>query len=605
MKALRIGANGFHLPAEVLSDVTAIVGRRGRGKTSTAVVMVEEAHRLGRRFCVLDPTDVWWGLRSSRSGTDAGIPCVVFGGRNQMAALEPTSGKLLAEFVADPTQPSAVLSIKTWSRGEQIRFAADFLATLYQKNTSPLLLVLDEADQFAPQSREANESVMLGAAQRLVKLGRASGFGVVAVTQRPASLNKNVMNMAGILVAHGLTGPQDHDAVFSWMKHRADEKKGEEILGSLPGLDVGEAWVWAPELDVLKRVQVRQRDTFDSSFTPKHGEKLAQPRAVAEVDLDKLSKEIKATVERMKAEDPRELRKQLAEERALGDKLRKAIDQKVAEMVTRADRLDAIAKAKAPKPVAALKDAQIKRLEALVERLGESRSKFTEAQHALEERLHAWDERVAAEMRAIHAALAAAQTRPPNSGRNADDGAGQALARARPAPVVSRAPVAARRPEPGGNGDGLDAGAQRVLDTVAMLNLRGLPVTREAVARWMGIHPNGGRYNRTLARLREEGQLEGFRLTAIGAEALLHAADGRPIPIPTGVEGLLAALPDASHRRVMEAILEVPGSTREELAARLGIHPNGGRYNRTLAWLRTMGVIPERGAIVAVEGVYR
>lgn len=303
------------LPLDAASDVTAIVGRRGRGKTTAAVVLVEEAFRAGVRFCVVDPTGAWWGLRSSRDGKSPGIPCVVFGGKHAMVPLEPTAGKVIAEFVADPTQPSAIIDVKPWSRGEQVRFLADFLSTLYQKNDAPILLVLDEADQVAPQGKAESpgENVMLGAAQRLVKLGRVSGFGVVLVTQRPASLNKNVLNMAGILMAFGLTGPQDHKAVLDWMRHRADEGKAKEILASLPGLARGTAWVWAPEMELLARVAMRDRTTFDSSATPARGKRPAEPRALAEVDLQKLSADIHATIERTKADDPKALRARIAE----------------------------------------------------------------------------------------------------------------------------------------------------------------------------------------------------------------------------------------------------------------------------------------------------
>lgn len=311
-RGLRIGGDGFGLPLDVLSDVTAIVGRRGRGKTTTAVVMVEEAHAAGRRFCVIDPTGVWHGLRSSRDGKAPGIPCVIFGGKHAMAPLEPTAGKLLAEFVGDPSQPSAVLDVKPWSRGEQVRFLGDFLAALYQKNDAPLLLVLDEADQVAPQRPEKNETVMLGAAQRLVKLGRVSGFGVVLITQRPATLSKTVLNMAGVLVSMGITGPQDQEAVLDWMRYRADAAKAREILGSLPGLPQGRAWIWAPELDILRCVDIRDRRTFDSSATPKPGTRIVPPKAVAEVDLARLSAEIQATIERAKANDPAALRAEVA-----------------------------------------------------------------------------------------------------------------------------------------------------------------------------------------------------------------------------------------------------------------------------------------------------
>lgn len=50
---------GLTLPTEVIGARTSILGQPGTGKTSTAVVMVEEVAKLGARFAVLDPTSAW------------------------------------------------------------------------------------------------------------------------------------------------------------------------------------------------------------------------------------------------------------------------------------------------------------------------------------------------------------------------------------------------------------------------------------------------------------------------------------------------------------------------------------------------------------------
>src|SRR5690242_3984253 len=81
-------SDSFKLPAEAASDAIAIVGRRGRGKTTTAVVLVEEIHHAGGRFVVADPVGVWWGLKSTRNGKGKGIPVIVMGGEHADVPLE-------------------------------------------------------------------------------------------------------------------------------------------------------------------------------------------------------------------------------------------------------------------------------------------------------------------------------------------------------------------------------------------------------------------------------------------------------------------------------------------------------------------------------------
>jgi hypothetical protein len=65
----------------------------------------------------------------------------------------------------------------------------------------------------------------------------------------------------------------------------------------------------------------------------------------------------------------------------------------------------------------------------------------------------------------------------------------------------------------------------------------------------------------------------------------------------TGLEAALAALDGEPKRNIIRTLVGagVP-LPREELAEKLGLHPNGGSYGANLGWLRTMGLITERGA---------
>jgi hypothetical protein len=98
-----------------------------------------------------------------------------------------------------------------------------------------------------------------------------------------------------------LTASQDRDAVGAWIEGQADRQEGKRILGDLPRLQRGEGYVWAPGYALLERVAFPPIRTFDSSRTPKRGERLVKPRTLAEVDLTA----IVAALAAAGVEDPR------------------------------------------------------------------------------------------------------------------------------------------------------------------------------------------------------------------------------------------------------------------------------------------------------------
>jgi uncharacterized protein len=317
MANLRI-ARDLALPVDVVTQAIAILARKGAGKTYTASVIVEEAVRAKVPVVVVDPTGAWWGLRTSADGERPGLPVTIFGGDHGDVPLEPTAGAVIADVVVE--HPGAyVIDLSGFpSRASEQRFAGDFLERLYRAKTpasGPLLLVVDEADMFAPQRPGKEQLRTLGALEAIVRRGRIKGLGDLLITQRAAVLNKNVLTQTEVLIVMQTTGPQDRAAIGEWIDGiDPTREQRDEVLGSLGGLGRGEAWVWSPSfLKVLERVRIRERTTYDSSRTPTAGEALVAPRAFAKVDLEKLGARIVATIEKAKAEDPKELRRRIAE----------------------------------------------------------------------------------------------------------------------------------------------------------------------------------------------------------------------------------------------------------------------------------------------------
>jgi hypothetical protein len=602
-------ADDLTLPADAATQTFLIVGKRGSGKSSTAKRMAEQFHHAGVPFVVIDPVDKWHGLKSSADGKHPGLPVYVFGGSHADLPLEPAGGTLVADTIVEH-RISAVLAIKTWSSTDRARFLIDFTARLFQKNTEPLHVFMEEAHEIAPQRVFHGQERMLHHVERLWKLGRSSGLGGSAITQRPASLNKDITTQAEVLIVHRTIGPQDVAAVKEWIKYHS---VSDEILSRLSSLRTGEAIFWAPDFPEdkpigLREVHVLMPETFDSFKTPKAGERAIEPKALAPVDLDRLRKNMAATIEKAKADDPRELRKRILELEA--------------ELRQRVKGVLMTGKAPKVREVPILKDGHVKRLEVifhgaekLSDRTAAAIAELAKAAAAVRD-----DIRSRLPLSALTSpaqafahgrsalALARAGATPVRGSHGADP------VRVSPQPDTWKFAV---EPEPGDRGParfpigkspkkvggphnaGVDNVQQRILDTIAMLNVRRLPLSREAIARWMSVHPRGGRYNRALAALRAAEHLEGLQLTDSG----LKLAHG---PAETGLEGALRALPDETKRRVLQAVVDSASYlSKEELAEKLGVHPRGGRFNRDLAWLRTMGVITDRGPIAATEGLER
>lgn len=309
-------AHDLVLTDDFVTSTSAILGKKRVGKSYFAQVLAEELLAARQHVVVLDLTSAWWGLRSSADGQSPGYPITIFGGRHGDLPLEPTAGAELAEAIVDE-RFSAVLDVRLLKKGQRLRFIADFLETLYDKNTTAMHLFMDEADSYVPQRTFSPEQARaLGAADELVRRGGIGGIGVTMVSQRAQVINKDVLSQVDALTVLRMNHPKDLGAIRDWVAAHVDADRAREMLASLPALPRGEAWYWAPEAGTFRHVGVRSKRTFDSGRTPKPGERVAPPKVLAGVDLARLGAKMAAAVLRQRENDPRELKKQVADLRA-------------------------------------------------------------------------------------------------------------------------------------------------------------------------------------------------------------------------------------------------------------------------------------------------
>jgi hypothetical protein len=552
---LRI-AEGFTLGDDFVTKTAAIVAQRRKGKTYTACVIAEELVEAGLPWVALDPTGAWWGMRASADGKSAGLPVVVLGGSHGDAPLERSAGRAVADLVVE--HPGwYVLDLSLFeSKAAEREFSADFAEALYRRKGAPgrdfpLHLFVDEADMFVPQDREQGDARMLGAFQSIVRRGGLRGLGTTLISQRPALVNKSVLVQLDMLIVLRLVAGNDQDYVKKNYFERAGTKEQVvDLMASMARLALGEAWIWEPGEDVFERRQIRERRTFNSSITPKPGEKRIEPQRLADVDLDAVKEVMATAIAKAKADDPRALRRRVKELEDQLANIKPDLMEPEVETVY-VERLPA-GSLEAMRVVVAHAD------------------KTLEALHGLQDAM----EKVAT------------APAPP----------GEIAPRApRPAAAPKAAPTPALRPAPPASDVALGKGERAVLTAVAQHG----PVTREQLTVLLGYKKTSrNAYLQRLAGLVEQVTPGRFRITPEGEAAL---GDYERLPTGAALRGWWLGKLGGGEQTILGLLIDAypAGLDRESIGEDAGYQRSS--RNAYIQRLRARGLVVVAGATVTAS----
>lgn len=357
-KQLKISPD-LSLPIDACTQTFAFIARKGAGKTYAAGKLVELLLDADAQVVILDTVGNWYGLRLAADGKGKGFDVPVFGGLRGDLPLEATAGHLVADVVVD-TGRSIILDVSQFSLGERKRFATAFGEQLWKRkkaetHPSPLMLVIEESQLIIPQfsGRGGDDARMIGIYEEIIRLGRNYGIGCTMISQRPQSVNKEVLNQTECLFVLQVNGSQERKALKEWITHQGMDV---HLVDELPALPIGTAYVWSPQwLKILKKVKIGEKITFDSTSTPKVGDKTVR-RDPAPMDMADIRQKMAATIERAKENDPKALKAELAKVKADLVKLHGA---KPAAVKTETRTVEK----------AVLKDGQLDRVERLAEKL--------------------------------------------------------------------------------------------------------------------------------------------------------------------------------------------------------------------------------------------
>ncbi len=556
-------ARDLALPLSAVTQRLAFLGISGSGKTYAAGKFAELLIDAGAQVVVIDTVGNWYGLRLAGDGKHPGITIPIFGGEHGDVPLREGDGERMADLLVDSRTP-AIVDVSDFTQGGLRRFVAAFATELFEKKKrqkSPLMLLWEECQDVMPQESFTADSVMLGAVQRLVKKGRNYGIGNTMISQQPQAVNKKCLNQASTLFLFRTGGAHERKAIKEWVNTKHVE---ESVLDDMNALETGVAIVASPEwLQVLKRVKVAAKRTFDSTKTPEIGD-VEPAKTLAPVDLTKIRETWSAVIAEAEADDPKVLRKRVADlERQLAARQQQVAPEKRVEV-----------------PVLPAQD--LARLERAAELLDERSTHLVQGLQV-----------VVSELGAVKSALARMRA---------------------PAPAKALAPTAARRspappaarPRDVATAPGVTRPQKNILDALAWFEAIGIPSpSRVAAAFIAGASSKSSAYINNLGALRSAGLIayphDGHVALTGHGRASAHPPDIAPTAEALQQAALAAVTEPQS--RILAALIEAyPAAlSRQELAERAKASPLSSSYINNLGALRTLGVIdyPAQGRVAA------
>lgn len=312
-------AIGKRLPLDILMQPVFLGGGRGSGKTSGAKTLYEAAHDAGAQCIAIAPTGKWWSLRLAADGKSPGLADVfVFGGPHADVPLTPDAGATIAKLLVEK-RVHAVLDVSLMRKGERARFLAAFLEEFWllkklENESYPVVVFVEEAHAVVPQRPQPDEARMLGAAEDLVREGRNHGIGVVLLDQRAAVVNKNVLALVEVLLVLRTIHHLDRKTFAEWVVEKGDGERG--WLEELPSLKAGEAYLYAPVLELFARITMRMPRTLNATATARIGERGVKTGTLTPVDVGALRESMAEVIAQAERTDPKALQREVARLRA-------------------------------------------------------------------------------------------------------------------------------------------------------------------------------------------------------------------------------------------------------------------------------------------------
>lgn len=292
-------SNFFSVPLDpyiATGERDAVIASSGMGKSYLTGVLAEETLENGGLLCIIDPEGEYYTMAEY-------YPIIVVGGDREMVPLDEENIDLYIQTMLE-TNLSLVFDLSDYVDSQQQELYSLIAESLFLHETEyrrKVRLIVEEAQIYAPQrmpmSKPKGKAIdPVLASQKLAKRGRKRAIDSLWATQRPASLNKDILSQCNRFWFGGITAEQDYKAIRPFLNEAGIE------FHQLKALQPGEFYFYSK--GETKKIKVRKRLCKHGGATPEDQPNI---RPVTNVGLEKalesLAEQIRANRKHKEEED--------------------------------------------------------------------------------------------------------------------------------------------------------------------------------------------------------------------------------------------------------------------------------------------------------------
>lgn len=244
---------------DILTGRGFITGKSGSGKSNTAGKIAEEILNASYPLMVIDTEGEYYGLKEEYE--------LLHVGADEECDLQVGAehAEKIAELALEQNVP-IILDVSGYIETQEVnQLVHNTCKAMFNKEKKlkkPFPILVEEAHEWIPQQGTRGENgEVTKMLIRIGKRGRKRGLGLAALSQRPASVDKDFITQTDYKIWHQL----DWDADLKVVK----DVLGKDLVDTVKDLDTGEAILQSDFVeDSPRQVRVQKKKTFDAGATP-------------------------------------------------------------------------------------------------------------------------------------------------------------------------------------------------------------------------------------------------------------------------------------------------------------------------------------------------